>query len=115
LKKKDCFFIIASIIIGIILLFFVKINAKDGDTVKITVNGELFCEKPLNQDGEIKINDTNIAVIENGSVYMKSATCKDKLCVNMGKAKDSSKKIICLPNKVVIEITKKSDIDMVVK
>ena len=115
MKKRDFCFIVIALLVGFLSLFFVKQTAKSGDTVIITVDGKLFCERPLSENCEIKINDTNIAVIENNSVYMKSATCKDKLCIHMGKAKDSSKKIICLPNKVVIEITKKSNIDMVVK
>jgi len=115
LQRRDYFFIFLMLLIGLISLFIVNQNSKNADMVKITVDGKLFCEKPLNENCEIKINDTNVAVIENNTVYMKSATCKDKLCVHMGKAKDSSKKIICLPNKVVIELTKKSDIDMVVK
>ena len=92
----------------------IKGYSKKADTVRITVNGKVFCEKPLSIDCEIDINGTNTAVIEKGSVYMKSATCPDKLCIHQGKAHDGSKKIICLPNKVVIEVIKKSEIDTVV-
>ena len=53
--------------------------------------------------------------IEDGCAYMLSANCPDKLCIRQGKAKDSSKKIICLPNRVTVEVTKKSEIDEVVR
>lgn len=115
MRKRDYIFIISAILTGLLLLFCIKFNAKNGNLVRITVDGKLFCEKPLYQNCEIKINDTNIAVIENNCVFMKEANCPDKLCVKTGKAADCSKKIVCLPNKVVIEITKKSDIDTVVK
>ena len=115
MKKKDFIFILAVLFAFAVSVLVINMVKKDGDTVKITVEGKLFCEAPLSKDCEIPINDTNIAVIENGSVYMKYATCPDKLCMHQGKIHDSSKKIICLPNKVVIEVTKKSEIDTVVK
>ena len=46
---------------------------------------------------------------------MEYADCPDKLCINQGKITDSSKKIICLPNKVIVEVTKKSETDAVVR
>lgn len=115
MKKRDCIFAFAVILLAALSFLMIKLHSKGADTVRITVDGQLFCEKPLDTDCEIDINGTNVAVIESGAVYMKSATCPDKLCVHMGRAKDSSKKIICLPNKVIIEVIKKSDIDTVVK
>ncbi len=115
MKKRDFIFAFIVILLSVAAFSVMKLRQSDADTVRITVDGRLFCEKSLYEDCEIDINGTNIAVIENGSVYMKSATCPDKLCVREGRAKDSSKKIICLPNKTVIEVIKKSDIDTVVK
>lgn len=114
-KKNDFIFILLVLLVLAVSFPIMKNAAKGGNTVKITVNGTLFKEASLSQNCEIPINDTNIAVIENGSVYMKYASCPDKLCIHQGKISDSSKKIICLPNKVVIEVTKKSEIDTVVK
>lgn len=115
MRKNDFIFILAVLVIAMASFFIIEHTAKGGDTVKITVDGKLFCEKPLSEDGEIAINGTNIAVIENGAVYMKYASCPDKLCIHQGKICDSSRKIICLPNKVTVEVTKKSEIDTVVR
>ena len=115
MKKRDFMFALIVILLAAAAFSVVKLRSAGADTVRITVDGQLFCEKSLYEDCEIDINGTNTAVIENGSVYMKSATCPDKLCVREGRAKDSSKKIIGLPNKVVIEVIKKSDIDTVVR
>ena len=115
MKKRDFIFCIAVIFIAAASFFAIKLNSADADTVRITVDGRLFCEKPLDENCEIDINGTNTAVIENGCVYMKSASCPDKLCIRQGRAHDSSKKIVCLPNKVIIEVTKKSDVDTVVE
>ena len=85
------------------------------DIANITVAGKHFCTVSLQEDCEIDINGTNVAVVKNGQIYMKSATCPDKLCIHQGAISDSSKKIVCLPNKVIIEAMADSDIDMVVK
>lgn len=114
MKKNDFLFIFAALLVAASSFFIIKLSAKDADTVKITARGKLFCEKPLSENCEIDIYGKNTAVIENGCVYMKEASCPDKLCIHQGKAHDGSKKIICLPNKVVIEVIKKSEIDTVV-
>ncbi|MBQ6908213.1 MAG: NusG domain II-containing protein [Clostridia bacterium] len=115
MKKNDFIFILSVLLVLAVSFPIIKNSAKDGNTVRITVDGKVFTEKPLSENCEIHINGTNTAVIENGAVYMKDASCPDKLCMHQGKAYDSSKKIICLPNKVVIEVIKKSEIDTVVK
>lgn len=45
---------------------------------------------------------------------MQSANCPDKLCVKQGKISDIGS-IVCLPNKVIIEIDRNSDVDAVLK
>ncbi|HAL62983.1 MAG TPA: hypothetical protein DCO93_00905 [Clostridiales bacterium] len=114
MKKNDFLFIFAAVFVAALTFFIMKLNIQNADTVRITVCGKLFCEKPLSENCEIDIYGKNTAIIENGSVYMKDADCPDKLCIHQGKISDSSKKIICLPNKVVIEVIKKSEIDTVV-
>lgn len=115
MKKNDLIFILSVLLIVAVSYPVMKYAARGGDTVRITVGGKLFAEKPLSENCEISVNGTNIAVIENGTVYMKYASCPDKLCIHQGRIHDSSEKIICLPNKVVVEVIKKSEIDTVVK
>jgi len=57
---------------------------------------------------------TNMVRIEPDGVYMENANCPDKLCVHQGKINRAGESIICLPNKIIVEITgKKSDVDAV--
>lgn len=113
MKKTDFILIIFILFIATTLFLFIPKNG--ADMARITVDGKLYATVSLAEDKRIKINDTNVAVIINGEIYMESATCPDKLCVHQGRISDSSKKIVCLPNKVIIEALKKSDIDTVVK
>ena len=56
----------------------------------------------LKNDKIIKIDSHNIVEIKKGKVRMKYADCPDKRCVKQGFT--NSMPIICLPNKVIIEI-----------
>jgi len=45
---------------------------------------------------------SNTVTIENGEIFMSSAECPDKTCVNSGKLKSEGLPIVCLPNRLVI-------------
>ncbi|MCR5666968.1 MAG: NusG domain II-containing protein [Eubacterium sp.] len=103
------------ILIGAVLGFAVvafllmnTIGAKDGNIVRVSVNGETYGEYDLNTDQTIEIEIqgeiTNVVLIEDGSVSMKEAQCPDHLCVEQGQIHLANESIICLPNKVVVEI-----------
>lgn len=113
MKKRD-FIIILSVLILAAVSYFLMPKTP-ADLVRITIDGKLYMTASLSEDREIKINDTNVCEIKGGACFMKSATCPDKLCIHQGKICDSSKKIVCLPNKVIIEVIAESDIDTVVK
>ena len=91
-------------------LFFCQ---RKGSTVVISVDGRDYKSFPLDEDTRFVIDGyhggSNVLVIENGEAYLESASCPDKLCVNMGKISKVGQSIICLPNKVVIEIRGDSD------
>ena len=56
-------------------------------------------EYPIEKDGH-----TNILLVEEGRISMKSADCPDKLCVKQGEISSGAYPIVCLPNKIVIRI-----------
>ncbi len=91
----------------------------DADTVQIYVNGELRAEFPADADETYIIYDEdtgeamNTVRISDGEVWMESATCPDKLCVNQGKIHNSAAPIICLPHKVEVRMTTGTDVDAV--
>ena len=59
----------------------------------------------LGEDQEISINGgTNTLVIKNNRAKMKEADCPDQLCVNQKAISKNNESIICLPNKVVVEV-----------
>ncbi|MBR3791555.1 MAG: NusG domain II-containing protein [Clostridia bacterium] len=112
MKKRDFLLIISIILISAVLFFVRESFIETGETVLIYVDNKLYKTVSLSESCEIDVG-TNTIVIENGYAYMKNATCPDKICVNTGKINDNSRDIICLPNKVMVKITKKSTLDAV--
>ena len=112
MKKRDLIAIL--LILSIAILSYSLLRKTPTDIVKISVDGKLYMTVSLDEDREIYIAGTNVAQVKNGEIFMKSATCPDKLCIHQGAISDSSKKIICLPNKVIIEALENAELDMVV-
>lgn len=91
-------------------------NTKDAQAVVLIDGKETECHS-LKQDGTYKISAGNgrfnVLVISNGEADMKDASCPDKICVRHKPIHKTGETLVCLPNKVVVEIknAKVSDVD----
>lgn len=111
MKRNDL--ILAGIVLVIAAFVIIYMNAikKNGDTVIVKINGEEYKELPLEEDATLEIKGVNegvnILVIKDGHADIIEANCPDKLCVRQKRIHYDGESLVCLPNKVVIEI--KSD------
>lgn len=94
-------------------------TGKATDTAVITVEGKEFQTVSLEQNQEIVIKSEerqNIIRVEDGEIYMEQASCPDKVCIGQGRISKNRQTIVCLPNKVVIEVKgTETDFDTVAK
>ncbi|MBQ7327325.1 MAG: NusG domain II-containing protein [Clostridia bacterium] len=105
------------ILIGVLLIVSLSVfliwylSGTDGSTAVVTVDGKRVGEYSLAIDGVYYINDgTNVLAIEDGKAYMKEASCPGyQDCVETGKISRVGETIVCLPNKVVVEIVGEGD------
>ena len=107
IKKADIVLLILIVVLGLIISFGPLAKEAGGTDVKITLNGEVYGIYSLFEDQtiEIKSDDhTNIIVIEDGTVRMESSSCKNQICVDHGRISLIGDSIVCLPNRVVVEI-----------
>lgn len=105
LKKWD--FVVFGIIITLAIFLFIAFFGKGGNSVTVTVKGEIYGEYPLNLDNTIKIETefgVNTLVIEKGEAYFKDSDCPDKTCQKSGKIHTEGGTIVCLPHKVIAEV-----------
>lgn len=109
LSKKDIALIVIIIVVatGAFLLHNVLKDSGAG-TAMIKVDGKIEGTYSLNEDQEIKINNgSNILQIRNGKAKMIEADCPDQLCVHQKAISASGESIICLPNRVIVQVESK--------
>lgn len=105
------------ILIGVLLIVSLSVfliwylSGTEGSTALVTVDGKRVGEYSLAIDGVYYINDgTNVLVIEDGKAYIREANCPGyQDCVETGKISRVGETIVCLPNKVVVEIVGEGD------
>lgn len=105
------------ILIGVLLIVSLSVfliwylSGTEGSTALVTVDGKKVGEYSLAIDGVYYVNDgTNVLVIEDGKAYIREANCPGyQDCVETGKISRVGETIVCLPNKVVVEIVGEGD------
>ncbi len=116
--KKNDILLIFIILAAACLAWFLHETIGDAGagSVTVKVNGVIEGTYSLGTDQEIEINGgTNHLVIKNGKADITEASCPDKLCVNQKAVSKNHESIICLPNKVIVEVdsSKKGEFDAV--
>lgn len=109
ISKNDLIFIaVLSAVVVVICLFAWQFKGADGARVVVTVDGEVYGTYSLSENQEIPIvidgRTSNVLVIEDGAADMIEADCPDKLCVHQRAISKDNETIVCLPNKVVVEV-----------
>ena len=82
------------------------VNQNKGETVRITVGSTIYGEYPLSSNRTVKVKADggfNTVKIHDGKVSVTDADCRDKYCVHQGEIESGS--IVCLPHKLVVDIT----------
>ena len=122
--QRIVFLILFFLIIGLGTFSFMQLYGKSGALVKVRVDNKEFGSYSLNKDQTIRIGEDdweNIFEIKNGKASMIKADCPDKICVNHAAISKKGETIVCLPHKVVIEVTaqggtqKENQIDIISK
>ena len=108
LRRADLILIAILLAAGVLMSLGAVLLSRAGGTVVVRVDGEVVASYPLSEDREAEIagvnGGVNRLVIRDGSAWIEEASCPDGLCVGMGRIRRAGQSIICLPNRVVIEI-----------
>lgn len=108
IKKADIVLFVVLVLAGLALSWLSVRDTGAARQAVVTVNGQPYGTYDLSRDQEITIrqNDhTNKITIKDGQVQMSYSDCKNQVCVNDGKISRTSQSIVCLPNRVMVEIT----------
>jgi len=78
-----------------------------GSEVLIYQGDRLFYAGPLNQDRQLRVKGplgTTQVNIHAGAVSVTDSPCPRKICIGMGRVKQSGDLLACVPNEVVVRI-----------
>lgn len=110
----DILLLAVLLLVSVFLFIGFRLFTKDGSYVIVRVDGEEKYSFSLTEEVDTLLEGsggTNRIVIHGGEVYISDASCPDKLCVKEGKKHRSGESIICLPNKLVVEIKGENEKD----
>lgn len=105
LKKKEVIIFLSIIVLAVVAAVLLNAVNIGADRVVIAMDGETLYNVPLYKNDEIKL-DHNTVSIKDGKVRVIWADCKNQICVNTAAVDSSGGQIICLPNKVTVEVVK---------
>ena len=107
-RKTSLILTVSFLLIGILLCLPLFWGGRKGAAVQVRVDGSVVETFPLEHERVYQIvngnGGTNLLRISGGEAWLEEASCPDKLCVKMGRISRSGQSIICLPNKVTVEI-----------
>lgn len=116
MRKNDIKLAVLILFIAVVGLFlYISFGKQSAGTVIVTIDGKIYGTYTLDKDQEVPINESNYLVIENGQADMITANCPDQVCVNHKAISKNRETIVCLPNKVIVEVAggSESNIDAV--
>lgn len=110
MKKADKYLIIGILTVALLSFLGIKIfMGGSDDKILITIDGQRYKEVELNKNQTILIEipkeeGRNTLEIKDGYAKMIDSNCPDHLCEQQHRISKKGETIICLPNKVVVEV-----------
>ncbi len=106
--------ILIAFIVFFSLVFMLRINQgrfkqASGSGIALIYQKDKLLEKVgLKKDGIVNILDGQMQIeVKKGKIRVIKADCPQHVCINMGWIQYSGQTIVCVPNKVIIEIASK--------
>jgi len=118
MKKGDWVIIILVIGLSLALVSMNYINNRSDDynlKAIIYYNGQVYEEVSLNEEREIEIVTDigrGLVKVHDHGIEMIESDCKDEICVHTKMAKKNGDMIVCLPNKIVIEVVGQQEVEI---
>lgn len=110
---------LVGVLLIIISIFFIMINItkKEGKTAVVYYEDKEILKIDLNTNKEYTVKGylgDVVLEVKNNKIRVKEENSYNHICSKEGYISESGKSLICLPNKIIIKIDGKSEIDGVV-
>ena len=107
INKADIVLFICLLLMGLALSAWSFAAGGTGQQAVVTVDGQHYGTYSLFENQTIEIqqkNHLNKITIKDGTVQMTYSDCHNQVCVKDGSISMANQSIVCLPNKVMVEI-----------
>ena len=113
MKKNDVILIGVILVLALVsfggIYLYSAPNTGNGEAV-VYLDGAEQGRYRLDQELSLEIpagqGNYNVLEIKDGKADITEASCPDKICVNHRPVKNPGERLVCLPNRVVVEIEK---------
>ena len=105
--RRDLLLAAGILSVALALGLFFHLRKSPGAEVLVFVDGEEIARYALSQDTCVTIGDDehyNTLEIAGGSARVTAASCPDGLCRKQGAVRADGEMIVCLPNRLVVEV-----------
>lgn len=114
IKKADILLLIALLAVGFLFSWLSIRGNVTGKYVQATVDGKIYGKYSLAVNRTVTIRQNghfNQFIIKDGTAQMKESSCKNQICVHHKPISRVNESIVCLPNRVSLEIVGKDKHD----
>lgn len=116
--KKSDIVLIAGFFVFAAAFWVIFFPGQTGGAAVIRVNGRIYAEAPLGRNAEIKIYSedktlSNIVCVQDKKASMSYSNCPGRLCVAHHPIGPGDGVIVCLPNRVTVEIKSNKNSDQI--
>ena len=122
-KKWDIIIIVVLMIISFlpeVILVMILGKGYDNTYAEVTIAGELYKNIPLSEHKgeetiEIKTKTgVNIIKVSDDKISIVEADCPDKVCMKPGFIHKPGESLVCLPNRLMIQIKGNTEEDIII-
>lgn len=117
MNKSDTKLIIILGIVVLSMFILINITKEEGSIAEVFYKDELILTIDLNIDSEYTVDGELgdvVLEVKDKKIRVKKENSPRNICSREGYIGDSSRTLICLPNKVIVKIVGENEIDGVV-
>ncbi len=103
LRTGDIAIIVLVVLLAISIWLVPYAFKADGEWVEVSHDGRPAYKLSLIEDKTVEVNGCTVE-ISGGAARVSSATCPDKICVKSGEISKKGEVIVCVPNRISIEV-----------
>ena len=117
MNKNDIKLVIVLFVVIIGIFIFISVTKEKGSIAEVYYEDKMILSIDLSIDNEYVVDGELgdvVLEVKDGMVRVKSENSPKNICSKEGFIGDSSRTLICLPNKIIVKIVGDNDIDGVV-